>query len=122
MMRKKQRPAQSFPNACVLKSGEELPLDTMQRTNFAVEVVDLNTIQVLKHRWGKPGTYKLDAAGPSGPTPMLLWCPECGMRHVDAGEFFHKPHHTHACQGCGMVWRPAVIDTIGVRFLLGFAD
>jgi hypothetical protein len=30
--------------------------------------------------------------------PMLLWCPECGQRHVDEGEFATKPHHTHACQ------------------------
>jgi rubredoxin len=52
--------------------------------------------------------------------PMLLWCPECGERHVDAGEFSTKPHTTHACQYCGMVWRPAVVNTVGVRFLPGF--
>lgn len=38
--------------------------------------------------------------------PMLLWCPECGARHIDENEYATKPHHTHACQGCGMVWRP----------------
>src|SRR5271170_5106820 len=32
---------------------------------------------------------------------MLLWCPECSNRHVDAGEFVAKDHHTHACQFCG---------------------
>lgn len=41
------------------------------------------------------------------PIPMLLWCPECGERHMDIGEFATRPHHTHACQDCGMVWRPA---------------
>lgn len=43
-------------------------------------------------------------------------------RHIDVGEFATKPHHTHACQHCGMTWRPAVVDTVGVRFLPGFKD
>ena len=33
-----------------------------------------------------------------------------------------KSHHTHACQTCGMVWRPAIIATVGVQFLPGFKD
>lgn len=60
--------------------------------------------------------------GPSEPIPMLLWCPQCGRRHVDAGVFATKPHHTHACQGCGMTWRPAIVPTVGVQFLPGFRD
>jgi rubredoxin len=54
--------------------------------------------------------------------PMLLWCPECHARHVDRGEFETKPHHTHACQHCGHVWRPAIVATVGVQFLPGFKD
>jgi hypothetical protein len=54
--------------------------------------------------------------------PMLLWCPNCGERHIDAGEFATKPHHTHACQKCGMVWRPAVAYTVGVQFLPGYKN
>lgn len=58
------------------------------------------------------------------PIPMLIWCPDprCGDRHIDVGEFATKPHHTHACQGCGMVWRPAIVPTVGVRFLPGFKN
>ncbi len=56
------------------------------------------------------------------PIPMLLWCPECGTRHVDEGEFTTKSHHTHACQTCGMVWRPAIVPTVGVQFLPGFKN
>lgn len=52
--------------------------------------------------------------------PVLLWCPECGARHIDEHEFETRPHHTHACQACGMVWRPAKVPTVGVRFLPGF--
>lgn len=56
------------------------------------------------------------------PTRMLLWCPGCGERHVDRGVFAAKSHHTHACQSCGHVWRPAIGATIGVQFLPGFKD
>lgn len=52
--------------------------------------------------------------------PMLLWCPACHARHVDTGEFMEKPHHTHACQSCGLAWRPAIIATVGVQFLPEF--
>lgn len=51
------------------------------------------------------------------PIPMIMHCPECHKRHVDQGTFAHKPHHTHACQFCGFVWRPAIVTTVGVQFL-----
>lgn len=40
--------------------------------------------------------------------PVPLWCPHCGLRHVDH-ERAHVPWHkrahtTHRCQGCGMDW------------------
>ena len=54
--------------------------------------------------------------------PMLLWCPECGHRHIDEEAFAEKDHHTHACQSCGHCWRPAIVPTRGVRFLPGFKD
>lgn len=66
------------------------------------------------------GTEWLNAAEEA--IPMLLWCPECGDRHIDHGEFAKKLHHTHACQACGMVWRPAIAYTIGVQFLPGFKN
>lgn len=56
------------------------------------------------------------------PIALLLWCPWCNARHVDKGEFATKPHHTHACQSCGGVWRPAIVPTVGVQFLPGFKD
>lgn len=55
------------------------------------------------------------------PIPMRLPCPVCGKLHIDVA-FATKPHHTHACQECGCVWRPAVVHTVGVRFLPGFKD
>lgn len=56
------------------------------------------------------------------PVPMRLPCPKCHELHIDAGEFATKPHHTHACQACGAVWRPAIVATVGVRYLPGFRD
>jgi hypothetical protein len=56
------------------------------------------------------------------PIPMLIWCPQCKARHIDVGEFETKPHHTHACQACGMCWRPAIVPTVGVQFLPGFKN
>ena len=56
------------------------------------------------------------------PIPMRLTCPTCGQLHIDEGDFATKPHHTHACQSCGHTWRPAVVPTVGVRFLPGFKN
>lgn len=56
------------------------------------------------------------------PIHMRLPCPECHALHIDEGLFATKVHHTHACQECGCVWRPAVVPTIGVRFLPGFLN
>lgn len=56
------------------------------------------------------------------PIPMRLTCPLCGELHIDEGDFATKPHHTHACQHCGNVWRPAIVDTVGVQFLPGFKN
>lgn len=57
-----------------------------------------------------------------GSIPMLLWCPACHERHVDVAGFAEKSHHTHACQSCGLAWRPALVATVGVQFLPGFKD
>lgn len=61
---------------------------------------------------------------PAAGIPMLLTCPsqDCGKRHLDVGVFATKPHHTHACQHCGMVWRPALVPTVGVEFLPGYKN
>jgi predicted RNA-binding Zn-ribbon protein involved in translation (DUF1610 family) len=56
------------------------------------------------------------------PIEMILTCPSCGGRHIDEGEFATKVHHTHACQHCGMVWRPSIVPTLGVQFLPGFKN
>lgn len=54
--------------------------------------------------------------------PMILNCPGCGERHIDEEAFAEVAHHTHACQGCGLVWRPAKVNTHGVRFLPGYKN
>lgn len=54
--------------------------------------------------------------------PMRLFCPICDAQHIDEGEFATKEHHSHACQSCGAVWRPAIVATVGVQFLPGFKN
>lgn len=56
------------------------------------------------------------------PVPMRLHCPECHQLHEDVGEWTTRVHHTHSCQHCGLTWRPAVVPTVGVRFLPGFRN
>lgn len=56
------------------------------------------------------------------PIPMILTCPVCCARHIDEGGFATKVHTTHACQGCGLVWRPAIVPTVGVQFLPGYKN
>ena len=46
----------------------------------------------------------------------------CFERHIDEGKFATKPHHTHACQFCGLIFRVAIVPTVGVRFLTGFKN
>jgi hypothetical protein len=81
-------------------------------------VIDDDIVTICGLHWSRKGDFY------SVPPviPMLLTCPLCGERHIDEGEFASKPHHTHACQHCGMAWRPAIVNTVGVRFLPGFKD
>lgn len=56
------------------------------------------------------------------PIPMLLFCPACGLQHVDAPEpardgvkaWDNPPHRSHKCHACATVWRPADVPTVGV--------
>jgi hypothetical protein len=56
--------------------------------------------------------------------PMRLPCPACNELHVDEGERLLKPHHTHACQRCGNVWRgePIVECADPAIVLIEFTD
>lgn len=72
------------------------------------------------------------------PIPMILFCPACDLQHIDAEEphkpecvtvqrpaiaeelcncdrWTNPPHRSHKCAGCGEIWRPADVATVGVR-------
>jgi rubredoxin len=66
--------------------------------------------------------HMLEDLPSDAPIPMILNCPSCGARHIDEGEFAEKVHRDHACQGCGLVWRPAKVPTVGVHFLPGYSN
>ncbi|WP_247896103.1 hypothetical protein [Azospirillum brasilense] len=52
------------------------------------------------------------------PLPMLLFCPRCGLQHIDAPDeragWTYSPHRSHLCADCGCIWRPADVPTSGV--------
>lgn len=50
------------------------------------------------------------------PIRMILFCPSCGVQHVDAPAppWTNPPHRSHLCAGCGHIWRPADVETAGV--------
>ena len=89
----------------------------------------LSYLQFHAKKWNEGLSSTADLAGAAveyaaarEPIPMRIICPDCKALHIDEGEFATKPHHTHACQECGAVWRPAVVHTVGVRFLPGFKN
>lgn len=84
-------------------------------------ITDAGREALARYDAAHPPITHLKPGEPTG-IPMLLTCPGCGERHLDEGEWETRPHHTHACQSCGMVWRPAIVNTVGVRFLPGFRN
>lgn len=60
------------------------------------------------------------------PIPMLLFCPKCGLQHVDEADpssgWANPPHRSHLCHDCGTIWRPADVPTIGVVSILTFGS
>jgi hypothetical protein len=60
----------------------------------------------------------LAAAEAAAPIPMVLHCPRCDQQHIDAPVpaigWTNPPHRSHLCHGCGCIWRPADLPTIGV--------
>lgn len=70
------------------------------------------------------------------PMPLVIHCPQCGLQHVDEGEFATKKHRVHRCvtrvikfqaqdgeaqseqPGCGFEWQPAHVFTVGVEKII----
>lgn len=54
------------------------------------------------------------------PEPMTLNCPDCGTQHVDrldpatGIDWSQRPHRTHLCARCKLLWRPFPYPTVGV--------
>jgi len=72
-----------------------------------------------------------EKTAPAQPAPidMVLYCPECGLQHIDKPEdcpdfpgccecrgphWKNQPHRSHLCHGCGWIWRPSDVPTNGV--------
>ena len=70
-------------------------------------------------------------SSPAPPINMVLFCPACGVQHIDAPEkgelisggpnagrvrrgWTNLPHKSHLCASCDHIWRPADVPTNGV--------
>lgn len=63
----------------------------------------------------------------TAPVNLLLFCPNCGLQHIDAPNiekaWDNPPHRSHECQRCFYTWRPSdrftngitAIDTAGAK-------
>ncbi len=82
------------------KEGEDEPLD--------------DTSEEIERAYGDAG----DSYDEPSPVAMILFCPSCGMQHIDAPDlekgWDNPPHRSHLCGGCGHIWRPADVPTVGV--------
>lgn len=96
--------------------------DFLGRARWTLEEAWVAARSIADNDEPPPPRKALPVTTSDTPIPMLIWCSQCRERHVDIGEFATKPHHTHACQRCGNVWRPALVATVGVRFLPGFKN
>lgn len=79
-----------------------------------IEVIDMHGIALA------------DGGGGAAPIPMVLHCPKCHLQHVDVDDETGKwatsrRHRKHLCKpedgGCGHVWMPAAVQTVGVKEL-----
>jgi hypothetical protein len=63
-----------------------------------------------------PGKQQAPSAkpAPAQPIPLSLSCPECGVAHLDEGEWATRLHKTHQCLACKHEWRPYDYPTVGV--------
>lgn len=86
----------------------------------AIEALAINAAQI--NAFADRAKKAEDQLAGSGPIPMRLHCPVCHALHVDEGPLAIIAHRTHACQSCGNLWAPAVVPTVGVRFLPGCKD
>lgn len=69
----------------------------------------------------------------AAPIAMILFCPSCGLQHIDQAVdeedeegrqdgWSNPPHRSHLCHGCGHIWRPADVATEGVAYLDGYGE
>jgi len=64
-------------------------------------------------------TRLASVSGEAKPIDMLLFCPMCGIQHVDEPDertegWTNPAHRSHLCHGCGCIWRPADVPMNGV--------
>jgi hypothetical protein len=91
------------------------PLDEIE--GLSEHVLAVKAVKAgLLTRPTDPGEDKVEVVAP---IDMMLFCPKCGLQHIDAPDertpdWTNPPHRSHLCHGCGCIWRPADVPTNGV--------
>lgn len=110
-----------------IQQGTLIVAETLTRTTPPVEMVERVRRACMEAGKGMDERIPLmfaDAVAAASipdekPIPMLLFCPNCGLKHIDepdewSPDWDNPPHKSHLCHGCGCIWRPADVPTEGV--------
>lgn len=128
--------------ALCLASGTDMHADgetELSRINAPDMIEKIRAKQASKPRRSALPVAAAQPSADDAPIPMLLFCPQCSMQHIDAPEtprfsnddtgaseeyretmfpaWTNPPHRSHLCHGCGHIWRPADVATTGVAAL-----
>lgn len=128
-----------------IEKFEELELRFIDAANLLMRAGAIFKSEVpfnddMGYRW--LADYEDLAAGlPAAPLDIVVFCPKCGVQHIDAPEpdkcetcgmsddhggadhtfkaWLNPPHKTHRCHNCNHKFRPANVPTNGVATLPG---
>ncbi len=84
----------------------------------AVPRLRIDDAETEAHEWRINGKQTEILSLYAGPIDIVLWCPSCGLQHVDepdpAAGWTNPVHYTHLCKGCKHLWTPSNVPTNGV--------
>lgn len=104
-----------------LKYADNLALAHARMPNSSeVSLHVMNLAKALTAAREKANESERRVKALEAPIPMILFCPSCGEQHIDdpderTPDWTNPPHRSHLCHGCGHIWRPADVATVGVR-------
>lgn len=111
-------------NVRIVADGWERNLDPELNKHLSPDQLYDNRELKLRRMWNRRSAIDQALAEP---IDMLLYCPQCGLQHIDAPDertpdWKNPPHKSHLCHGCKTVWRQCDRPTNGVKQLASGKD